>query len=419
MLKLDIGNLIDCYRCKKWRGLVLGLVSCLVGMCGSNHAFADGGAKPIVFGMSTALTGPAADLGKNMRAGVLAAFEEANRTGGIHGRQLALVSLDDGYEPSRTAPNMRQLIEREDVLAVVGNVGTPTAVAAIPIANVSKVPFFGAFTGAGVLRKDPPDRYVINYRASYAQETAAMVDALVDQAGLKTEQIAFFTQRDAYGDAGYVGGIASLKRHGLKDESLISHGRYERNTLSVENGLADILQADPSPKAIIMVGAYAPCAKFIQLAKAYGLEAVFLNVSFVGSAPLANALNGNDRGVIVTQVVPHVDSDIPVVKQYRQALKKWNRTASANFGSLEGYIAARILCRALMEIDGRPTRDGIVDALEGLGAFDIGLGDQLRLGPKSHQASHRVWPTVLHDGKVVPFHWNQLKKLVSDRSSQE
>ena len=133
----------------------------------------------IVLGMSTALSGPAGDLGKNMKQGVLVGLERANQAGGIHGRSLKLIALDDGYEPTRTAPNMRKLIEKEKVLAVIGNVGTPTAIAAVPIANEQKTLLFAPFTGAGVLRKNPPDRYVINYRASYAEETAAMIDALI------------------------------------------------------------------------------------------------------------------------------------------------------------------------------------------------------------------------------------------------
>ncbi len=138
----------------------------------SSQSVAGPEAASLKFGMSTALTGPAADLGRNMKAGVDLAFAEANAAGGLQGRRLELVALDDGYEPSRTAPNMRQLIEGENVLAVIGNVGTPTAVVAVPIAIESKTPFYGAYTGAGVLRRQPPNRYVINYRASYAEETA-------------------------------------------------------------------------------------------------------------------------------------------------------------------------------------------------------------------------------------------------------
>ncbi len=362
----------------------------------------------LVFGMSTALSGPAADLGINMQAGFLAAFHEINHHGGIKGRLLCLITLDDGYEPARTGPNTVSLIEKHNVLALVGNVGTPTAVVSIPLANRNKVPFFGAFTGAGVLRKTPPDRYVINYRASYAEETAAMVDSLVNSAGLKPDEIAFFTQRDAYGDAGFFGGVAALRKNGLKDERLVTHGRYERNTLAVQNGLADILLADPVPKAVIMVGAYAPCAEFIKLSKRVGFHPLFLNVSFVGTDSLIKVLGKDSEGMIVTQVVPGLDSDLPIINDYTKALRAYRADLDPSYGSLEGYIAARILARALKTINGPIDREAIVDALEGLGEFDLGLGITLRFGRNEHQASHAVWPTLIRNGNAIPFDWREL-----------
>jgi ABC-type branched-subunit amino acid transport system substrate-binding protein len=391
------------------RASVGALASVLVFLSGAGTADSDGeGGETVLLGMSTALSGPAAELGENMRAGVLAAVEEANRAGGMGGLKLELIALDDQYEPAQTVPNMRRLIEQEQVVAVIGNVGTPTAVSAIPIANETKTPFYGAFTGAGVLRKQPPDRYVVNYRASYAEETAAMVDALVGQLGLRPGEVAFFTQRDAYGDAGFVGGIAALKRYGLASEHDVAHGRYERNTLAVEDGLAEVMQADPPPRAVIMVGAYAPCARFIELARDVGVDAHFLNVSFVGAAPLAASLGERGDGVIITQVVPHVDSQVPLVREYRRALTAWKTTASPTFGSLEGYIAARILIRALSEIEGEITRESVIGALEGLGEFDLGLGVPLMLGPDRHQASHTVWPTILRGGRIQPLDWSAL-----------
>ena len=370
----------------------------------------------IVLGMSTALSGPAGDLGKNMKQGVLVGLERANQAGGIHGRSLKLIALDDGYEPTRTAPNMRKLIEKEKVLAVIGNVGTPTAIAAVPIANEQKTLLFAPFTGAGVLRKAPPDRYVINFRASYAQETAAMIDALINTGKLKTDEIAFFTQRDGYGDAGYIGGITALKRHGLKDENTVVHARYERNTLAVENGLANILIAPTPPRAIIMVGAYAPCAKFIKLAVESGLEALFLNVSFVGSAPLARELGNMSPLVIVTQVVPHPkEKNLSIVKEYLSDLTTLFPSATPTFGSLEGYIASRIFTKALEKIKGKPGRENVIDALESLGEFDIGLGQPLQLAKDKHQASHRVWPTILRKGDFVPFQWKDIPAILKKK----
>ena len=363
----------------------------------------------LVFGMSTALTGPAADLGQGMRAGMLAAFEGANRRGGIKGRAMRLVALDDGYEPDRTVPNVRELLERK-VLGVVGNVGTPTAIAAIPLTMRARTPFFGAFTGAGVLRRTPPDRYVINYRASYAEETAAMVDALIEKAHIAPEEIAFFTQRDGYGDAGFNGGVQALKRHGLKDELAVPHGRYERNTSVVEGGLAEIISAPIAPRAVILVGTYKPCASFIKLAREVGLDVLFLNVSFVGATSLAKELGEAGDGVIMTQVVPHFGTDLAINRDYARDMQAMDKDWEPGFGSLEGYIAGRILCKALSASkQGIEGPADVVRCLEALGKFRLGLGVPLELSAERHQASASIWPTILRDGMVHPFAWSDLE----------
>ena len=155
----------------------------------------------IRFGISAPFTGSAKELGNQMKLGVQTAFNLINDAGGIHGRQLKLVAADDGYEPTRTAETMKQLYEKEQVFGIIGNVGTPTAVVGLPYALERKMLFFGAFTGASLLRRDPPDRYVFNYRASYAEETDAVVRYLVKVRGLRPDQIAVFAQQDAYGDS--------------------------------------------------------------------------------------------------------------------------------------------------------------------------------------------------------------------------
>jgi len=180
--------------------------------------------------------------------------------------------------------------------------------------------------------------------------------------------------------------------------------------------LADVLFASTPPKAVIMVGAYAPCAKFIELAKETGLDALFFNVSFVGSAPLARELGEQMDKVIVTQVVPHPqEKDLPIVKAYHEDLQAFDPKAVPTFGSLEGYIAARIFIKALEKIKGLPNRESVIDALDGLNSFDIGLGQPLHLSAKRHQASHRVWPTVLKKGKFVPFEWNDIASMMKPR----
>jgi branched-chain amino acid transport system substrate-binding protein len=237
-------------------------------------------------------------------------------------------------------------------------------------------------------------------------------DALIDIAGLKPEEIAFFTQND---NSGFAMGMAALQRHGLKDPGTILHVGYLRNTLAVESAVADILTSGSPPRAVMMYGAYAACAKFIRLCRDSDLNPLFLNVSFVGSNSLIEALGKTDAHVIVTQVVPHPsDTSIPIVREYQADLKITESPASAGFVDLEGYIAARILTLALARIQGPPTREAIIDALEGLAEFDIGLGEPLHLSRTEHQASHRVWPTLLKEGRFVPFQWADIKALAKD-----
>lgn len=389
--------------------LIRGLASIII-LVTSIHSSGDEtrGGEEIVLGMSTALSGPLMDLGMSMRAGVLAALSEANRAGGIMGRPLRLVSLDDAYEPAKTIPNMRLLVDDPRVLAVIGNVGTPTAIAAIPIAVDAKMPFYGAYTGAGVLRKSPPDRYIINYRASYAEETSSMVDALVDKGKLAPNEIAFFTQRDAYGDAGFAGGIAALKRHGLKDEYRVPHVRYERNTIAVEKAVGDLLLLQTPPRAVIMVGAYKACAAFIILARQNELDALLLNVSFVGAEPLAKASGDSGEGTIITQTVPHYEADLPIAREYLAALAQLDPKPSPTFGSMEGYVSTRLLLTAMRKKSTVLTREGIVTALEQVGKVDLGLGVPLELSSTEHQACHAVWPTVIRNHRVVPLRWDEL-----------
>jgi branched-chain amino acid transport system substrate-binding protein len=385
------------------------LTSVLLGMAFWVLCLDSDAGTEINVGMSTALSGPAQALGQGMQAGVEAYFNKVNAAGGVHGNSLKLIAIDDGYEPSKAAPNMRKLIDELQVISVVGNVGTPTAIVTVPIANEKKTLLFGAFTGAGVLRKTPPDRYVINYRASYAEETAAMIDGLLS-AGIKPEEIAFFTQNDGYGDAGYKGAVSALKSKGFADTHKLAHGRYTRNTLNVEEALSVILDAKVEPRAVIMVGAYAPNASFIKIAREDFPDTLFLNVSFVGSVALARELGDAGEGIIVTQVVPDFNSDLPGVVEYRQAMKTYAPDKVPGFVSLEGYIVAKIFVEGLKKSGPEQTRESIIDGLQSLGNLDVGIGETLKYSASEHQGSHKVWPTIIRGGKYVPYDWAELKK---------
>lgn len=344
-------------------------------------------ADKIVFGQSAAFEGPAAQLGTGMRAGLLAAFAEANADGGVHGRKLELIAYDDGYEPDQAIANTNKLIQEDQVFALIGEVGTPTSKAAQPIATDAGVPFIGPFTGAGFLR-DPALDNVVNVRETYAQETEAWIRHLTNDLGY--DRIAILYQDDSFGRVGLAGVQAALDKRGL---SLVAEGTYKRNTTAVKSALLEIRKADP--QAVVMVGAYEPCAAFIKLAKRIGMDATYVNISFVGSKALAAALGDAGKGVVVTQVVPFPwDSSIPVVAAYQKALKARDAGAEYGFVSLEGYIVGRLAVEALKRVDGAPTRQALMDAVVETGTFDLG-GLELTYGPDDNQGLDQVFLTQI------------------------
>jgi branched-chain amino acid transport system substrate-binding protein len=355
-------------------------------------------ASEIRFGISAAFSGPTKELGQNMHRGIEAAFRVANANGGVHGRQLRLIAADDGYEPARASETMKRLYEKDQVFGVVGNVGTPTAVVALPYALERKMLFFGAFTGAGLLRNDPPDRYVFNYRASYAEETAATVHYLVKVRKLKPEQIAVFAQQDAYGDSGYVGVAKAVRSLGGNDSTILRLN-YQRNTVDVDEAIAR-LQAHQIPiKAVIMVPAYRAAAKFIEKTRDLYTDMIYTSVSFVGSTALANELmllgKKYATGVIVTQVVPAVEGHSSLVIEYKNALAKYFPGDSPDYVSLEGYVAANVLIAALKQNGPQLDTERLVATLENLRDLDVGLGTPVTFSRSEHQGVHKVWGTQL------------------------
>ena len=353
----------------------------------------------ILFGQSAAFSGIAQELGINMRLGIDAAFAEANRRGGVHGRQLQLVSLDDAYEPEAAATNTRQLIQEQGVFALIGEVGTPTSRSATPVAYDNGVPFIAPFTGAAFLR-EPRWNNIINLRASYNQETEEMVLRITHD--LDLDRIAIMYQDDSFGRAGYNGALAALTRRGLKP---VSVGLYTRNTTAVKTALLDI--SEGRPEAIIMVGAYAPIAEFILWARETRLvEAEFITLSFVGSNALANELGTGGEGVFVTQVVPFpTDDSLPVVASYLQALREFDPGAAPGFVSLEGYLAGRLAIAGLERCGQGVDRACLTDTLLNGGSFDIdGFPLDLAGAEGDNQGSDTVFLTVIgSDGQYHPI----------------
>jgi branched-chain amino acid transport system substrate-binding protein len=322
----------------------------------------------IRFGISAPFTGPARELGQNMKIGIEAAFNVANVNGGVHGRQLRLIAMDDGYEPARTAITMKELYEKHQVFGLLGNVGTPTAVVALPYALDRKMLFFGAFTGAGLLRNDPPDRYVFNYRASYAEETAAVVNYLVKVRQLLPEQIAVFAQQDAYGDAGFAGVQKAVRSLRGGNDTPILRLNYQRNTVDVDEAVAQLqLKRRISIKAVIMVPTYRAAAKFIEKTRDLYPDMIYTSVSFVGSTALADELMllgpKYATGVIVTQVVPAVEGHSSLVLNYKSALAKYFPGVASDYVSLEGYVDASVLIAALQRNGPQLDTEKLVETL--------------------------------------------------------
>jgi branched-chain amino acid transport system substrate-binding protein len=355
--------------------------------------------KEILFGISAPFSGAAKELGQNMRLGVETAFNVANTNGGAYGRQLRLIAVDDGYEPTRTAETMKQLFEQDRVFGIVGNVGTPTAVVALPYVLDRRMLFYGAFTGASLLRRDPPDRYVFNYRASYAEETDAVVRYLVKVRRLKPEQIAVFAQQDSYGDAGFAGVAKAIRALQGGNESTILRLNYKRNTVDVDEAVAQLQKSRIPIKAVVMVPAYRAAARFIEKTRDLYPSMIYTSVSFVGSTALANELmllgQKYTTGVIVTQVVPAVDGHSSMVLAYKSALNKYFPGEPPDYVSLEGYVAGSVLVEALKRNGPQLDTERLVDTFENLHDFDMGLGTPVTFGRSEHQGVHKVWGTEL------------------------
>jgi ABC-type branched-subunit amino acid transport system substrate-binding protein len=349
-------------------------------------------ADKILLGQSAVFTGPAAQLGLQMRNGIKTYLDFVNEKGGVHGRKLELITEDDKYEPGAATAASQALIEKHKVFALLGYVGTPTGVAHLKVTTAAKVPLVGMFTGAEVLR-EPMNRYVFHVRASYYDETDKIVEQVVSTGGKK---IAVFYQADAYGEAGRMGTEIALKKRGLQ---IHSSGTVERNTVAVEKAVRAIHAS--LPDAVVMVGAYTACAEFIRQMKKAGSGSQFYNVSFVGSKALSDALGKEGLGVAISQVVPFPwATGVPVVKEY-QGLAKKAGFADYNFSAMEGFLVAKVMVEGLRRTGKNLTREIFVDTMEKMQDVDIG-GFFVTYSPKSHTGSKFVDLTIIgRDGKFL------------------
>jgi branched-chain amino acid transport system substrate-binding protein len=367
----------------------------------------------IRIGSSLALGGHAGYLGTQTLHGAMSYINHINDQGGIHGRVIKLVVYDDGYDPPRCVTNTQKLIIQDKVFALFCYVGTPTTVKIIPIVQEAKIPLVGMFTGANELR-EPVQRYLINVRASYYQETDAAVQHLIQD--LNIEKIAILYQYDAYGFDGLKGTELSLKKFGLLP---VAKGTYIRGTLNIEEGLNKIMESEA--EAVVMIGTYDPCAKFIRLSRQKGFDPVFYNVSFVGADELSRILGTEGEGVIISQVVP--PPDLPEIRKalegkgdYIHLLKTYYPEDKPNFVSLEGYINARVLVEGLRRAGRDLNREKFIDAIESIRDFNLGIDNHLSFSPNDHQGLEKVYFTRIRNGKFVLINeWRKEKGEVEKK----
>lgn len=359
-------------------------------LAGFNTARAQSEGK-IILGQSAAFTGPAAQLGIQFYQGAKVYFDQANAQGTAGRQQIEIRKLDDGYDPVRCAENTQKLIA-DDVFALFGYIGTPTSIAALPLATKGKIPFIAPFTGAMALR-DPFNRYAFHVRASYNDETALIVRQLTNL-GLK--KIAVFHQNDAYGKAGLDGVTLALNGMNLKP---IAQATVERNSVEVAQAVKTLVAAGPD--AVVQIGAYKACAAFIREARKAGYGGMFYNVSFVGTQALSDELGKEGAGVVVSQVMPSPYNPArAIAREFADALKAAGNGVQANFSSMEGYLAAKLFAEGLRRAGSRPTRESLMAGLESIGRQSFG-GFAVSFSPAHHVASSFVELSMLTgDGRV-------------------
>jgi ABC-type branched-subunit amino acid transport system substrate-binding protein len=373
----------------------LSLLAGLLALSSMTPASADDGITPtsIKLGMSSPFSGPNGAYGEAMRDGLQASFAQVNAAGGVQGRKLELVTLDDGYETERAVANTKKLIENEKVFALLAFYGSSPTTESMKVFSAAGVPLVGTISGADSLR-NPVNHYMFHLRASYADETETIVDHLV---GLGVTNIAVFYQNDGFGKSGLEGVTNALKRHKLTPSAAAA---VERNSVDVAAAVQTIAKANA--QAVVMVTLYKPTAAFITALRAAGQTPQFVTLSPVGTDLLVKEMGPEAaHGISISQVMPYPWNDsLAIVKDYQKALTQYAKGKTPSYYGLEGYINGRLMVEALKRAGKDLSRDRLEAALEG-GAFDLG-GYKVNYNPSSHNGSRFVDLTIIgRNGQVL------------------
>lgn len=375
----------------------------------------------IVLGVSSAFSGPSRGLGIELYRGAMSYFQHVNQTGGIAGREVVLKCYDDGYQPTLSVQNTMRLVLEDQVFALFGYVGTPTVTRVLPVLKKfqdRQAFLFFPFTGAQPQREPPYDEFAFNLRASYRQETAGLVDNLV---AIGKNRIAVFYQADAYGRSGWAGARRAMMQHGKR---IVGEATYRRGTQFTSSMRAQVeILKKQNPDAVICVGSYAACAAFLRDAVDLGLRVPLANLSFVGSENLLKLISeGNEHserysGLLVnSQVVPsYEDLSMPTVREYRrlmaiyapepppELLKEDYTPFRQSFGSLEGFLNAKLMVEILRRAGKDLDRTNLESTVLSIKNFDMGIGERVSFGPDRRQGLQGIYYTVVEAGRFVPL----------------
>ena len=342
--------------------------------------------SPIKLGQSLPLTGPVSELGTEYRDGALSYLNWINHKGGVHGRKIELVSLDDAYVVDKTVENTKQLIGNESVLALLGMFGSANYAAAQPLVDASNMPSLAPYTGADDLRAlNSPNTFWL--RASYGDEAEKIIAQLTT---LGIVKIAVFYQNDAFGKAGLTGVENALKKRDLK---LLGSGVYDKAKNDVGEAVKTI--AALNPQAVVMISTYKPTAAFVKQMRATGVIPQFFALSVVGYKALQTELGKDVVGIAISQVVPYPWSGTTqVVREFMAMPKEFQPASGITYTTLEGYLAARVMVEALNRAGPQVSREKIIASLNSMRPFDMG-GFLVDFGKKNHRGSNFVEVTIV------------------------
>ena len=364
-------------------------------------------AKEINVGTSTGLTGPVSNICKKMDIGIRTYFNKNNNNPNKR-YSFSLTTYDDNYNAIKASKNVEKLINQDKVLALLANVGTPPSKLTIPIANKANISAFGFYTGGKYVRKEITDKNVFNYRISYKDEVEFIISKLLKN-GIQPDDIVFISQNDAYGNSGYFAAINELKRRGFKDVDKILNGRYNSHSINVESALSKLLDYPTQPKVILMFGITKPIIKFMKLAKKDFPDSTFISISPISRAKIIEQLKDLSNGLIVTQTVPLLSSNLPIVKEFLEEFKKYYPEQKPNLSSLEGYIVGKLFVSSLNQskiqvID----KKSVIQILSQTEDLDIGLGFSSGFNRKYNQYSSKIWTSIINNGTVEEYNWNKV-----------